>query len=95
MEASSETSKYLTWRCYFIIKKLLTICGIASKHKNVFLPIAFVMAPKNIVPINPPIQNIDTIHDISFVVNGPSSNGDLSADCNVAKLTEGQPQYVP
>lgn len=54
-----------------------------------------INAPKIIVPKNPPTQNTDTIHDISSVSSAPFSNGVSSADSNVAKLTEGQPNVVP
>lgn len=75
--------------------QILTICGIAMIHKNGFRPIALIIAPKIIVPINPPIQNSDTSHDISSVSSGPLCSGVRSADSNVSKLTEGQPIVVP
>lgn len=58
--------------------KFLTIVGAAKKSNGIFLPNLLVMNPKIILPINPPMQEIDAIHDASVIEIFPVGNGDSS-----------------
>lgn len=73
----------------------LIICGTANSNRNVLRPTALAITPNISVPRKPPMQNSDTIHEISSVVRAPSSIGVISSDFSVLKLTDGQPHDVP
>lgn len=59
-----------------------------------FLPNLFERNPKTGFPIIEPIDIYDPTHDISWMVIGPVTIGELS-DSKIGKFDDGQPQTAP
>lgn len=56
---------------------------MATKNSGIFRPKRFVRNPNKMLPIKPPSDNKDAIHEISSMFNFPNGNGLLSDVSNV------------
>lgn len=68
--------------------------GKMMMAKDIFRPKLFVMYPKNKLPIIPPHDNKETIHDDSSIVIFPDANG-VWSDVSNKIFDEAQPSAIP
>lgn len=72
----------------------LTIIGIDKKNNGHFRPSFFVVNPKNMSPIKPPIGNSAANHEASSIVIFPDGNN-VSSDVSTGILGVTQPIFTP
>lgn len=72
----------------------LTIAGIDVKIMGFFRPNIFAMKPQKMLPIKPPTDKSDAIHEASSIVILPDDNGESS---DISKMMLGiiQPPIIP
>lgn len=73
---------------------MITICGNATVHADIFLPNLSAIHPNKNVPIIAPIHSVAPIHDVSSFDTGPDSSG-VSFDCKIGRNGDVQPTAVP